>query len=161
MNWIEALKKWNSQDNKSGNWCVPKKGTADYAKVKSYMNSGSKSKKKQITYADIVQENKKKNQKTKKQLTYADIVQENRKKNQEPPKTQMQKPKGAVKTKKQVSYKDIVKENRKRVEMEAVKEAGRLGLQLGKAAAQRGQIGTERAAPQENINVIVPRKKNK
>ena len=160
MKWIEALKKWNSQDNKSGNWCVPKKGSADHAKVKSYMNSGSKSKKKQITYADIVQENKKKNQKTKKQLTYADIVQENKKKNQEP-KTQMQKPKGAVKSKKQVTYRDIVKENKKRVEMEAVKEAGRLGLQLGKAAAQRGFGPQKAAAPQENINVLVPRRKNK
>jgi hypothetical protein len=67
MNWIEALKKWNSQDNKSGNWCVPKKGSADHAKVKSYMNSG-KSKKKQLTYADIVQENKKKNQKFRKYI---------------------------------------------------------------------------------------------
>lgn len=149
MNWIEALKKWNSQDNKSGHWCVPKKGTADHAKVVSYMNKESKSKKKQITYKDIVQENKKKNQKA--EPISVKLAA----------KSQMKQPAGAVKSKKQVTYKDIVKENRKKMEMEAVKEAGRLGLQLGKAAAQRGQIGTEKAAPQENINVLVPRKKAK
>ena len=39
--WIEALKKWNSADNKSGNWCVPKKGTSDYEAVRKYMGSSS------------------------------------------------------------------------------------------------------------------------
>lgn len=44
MNWIQALKKWNSQDNKTGSWCVPRKGSSDHAKVKSYMTGKAQAK---------------------------------------------------------------------------------------------------------------------
>lgn len=36
MRWVDALKLWNGQ-NPDGHWCVPKKGTADYDKVKAIM----------------------------------------------------------------------------------------------------------------------------
>jgi len=36
MRWVDALKQWNGQ-NPDGHWCVPKKGTADYDKVKAIM----------------------------------------------------------------------------------------------------------------------------
>jgi len=36
MRWVDALKVWNGQ-NPDGHWCVPKKGTADYDKVKAIM----------------------------------------------------------------------------------------------------------------------------
>jgi len=38
--WITALKKYN--EKKGGSWCVPKKGSAEYEKVKSLMTSGNK-----------------------------------------------------------------------------------------------------------------------
>ena len=37
MKWIDALKKWNSQKGNSDAWCIPKKGTKEYDKVKGIM----------------------------------------------------------------------------------------------------------------------------
>lgn len=39
MNYIDALRKYNEGDDK---WCVPRKGTEDYLKIRSMMNKGTK-----------------------------------------------------------------------------------------------------------------------
>ena len=40
MNWIQALKHWNSK--KGGKYVIPRKGTAEYNEVKALMSSPSK-----------------------------------------------------------------------------------------------------------------------
>ena len=35
--WIDALKIWNDSNKHSGTWCIPKKGTKEYDKVKGIM----------------------------------------------------------------------------------------------------------------------------
>ena len=36
--WMSALKEWNSKHSTTGSFCIPKKGTADYDKVKELMS---------------------------------------------------------------------------------------------------------------------------
>ena len=43
MNWIQALKKWNTEKN-TGKWKIPKKGTTEYNQVKSMMTTPTKTK---------------------------------------------------------------------------------------------------------------------
>jgi len=43
MKWMAALKIYN---HNKGKWCIPKKGTTEYAKVKEIMNNGTASVKK-------------------------------------------------------------------------------------------------------------------
>jgi hypothetical protein len=46
MNWISALKQFNANSN---TWCVPKKGTPEYMKVRDIM-AGKKQEKKETEY---------------------------------------------------------------------------------------------------------------
>ena len=41
MNWIQALKKWNTETN-TGKWKIPKKGSTEYNQVKSLMGPSAK-----------------------------------------------------------------------------------------------------------------------
>ncbi len=36
--WMTALREWNEKHNNKSTWCIPKKGTADYDKVRQMMN---------------------------------------------------------------------------------------------------------------------------
>ena len=35
--WLKALKEWNSKQNKSGRYMIPKKGTKEYEAVRKLM----------------------------------------------------------------------------------------------------------------------------
>jgi len=59
MNWIQALKQWNT--SKGGAWCVPKKGTTDYDEVRAIMSGTTpagkktKGKKAEVDVANVVE----------------------------------------------------------------------------------------------------------
>lgn len=44
--WIQALRTWNETENGNKRWCIPKKGSDDYKKVRKLMQSG-------VTASDI------------------------------------------------------------------------------------------------------------
>ena len=56
--WINALKMWN---NKNENWCVPKKGSKDYEKVKKLMNKKEEPKKQEPKKQEPKKQETKKN----------------------------------------------------------------------------------------------------
>ena len=35
--WMTALREWNQKHNTRGSWCIPKKGTTEYDKVRQMM----------------------------------------------------------------------------------------------------------------------------
>jgi len=39
--WMTALRLWNEKYNKTGKWCVPKKGSEEYNEVVKVMGGGS------------------------------------------------------------------------------------------------------------------------
>ena len=65
MKWLAALKIYNKN---KGRWCIPKKGTAEYAKVKDIMNEEVSLKKKTTTSSINVADAMAKNQARRGQL---------------------------------------------------------------------------------------------
>jgi hypothetical protein len=140
MNWIQALKKWNSQDNKSGNWCVPKKGTTDHSKVKSYMSS-------------------KKNKDDDETIT---MVEERK------PKTTLKKPTGVIKKKLSKSEKkkmemEAIAEAKKlggqinRAFSPAEIQAGKQDLKQLMKNSKSKSADKMPTKPTESVNTLVPR----
>lgn len=141
--WIEALKKWNTTANKSGNWCVPKKGTSDYEAVRKMMGSGSASKPME-----------KKEKKEKKMLALPKGVRS------KPAKKEMMKEvqaeiKKAKKSKKKGDFIDAVSEK----EMEEYEKLrGQIRSIAGKTAHSRKDI---EAGKKEAERLLAEKKKKK
>jgi hypothetical protein len=127
--WITALKKYN--EKKGGSWCVPKKGSAEYEKVKSLMTSGNK-------IIDNTPVNPK-------------IV----------PRSQLKTPPGlkpasgkVKKIKKQGIV--IVKDKAGKAELAAIAEARKIGGSINRIPKEVAQE-FKNVKPTEPVNVLVPR----
>jgi hypothetical protein len=127
--WITALKKYN--EKKGGSWCVPKKGSAEYEKVKSLMTSGNK-------IIDDTPVNPK--MATKSQL-----------------KSQpgLNAASGNVKKNNKKKF-VIVKDKAGKAEMAAIAEARKIGGSINRIPKQVAQE-FKNVKPTEPVNVLVPR----
>jgi len=127
--WITALKKYN--EKKGGTWCVPKKGSAEYEKVKSLMTSGNK-------IIDNTPVNPK--MATKSQL-----------------KSQpgLNAASGNVKKNNKKKF-VIVKDKAGKAEMAAIAEARKIGGSINRIPKEVAQE-FKNVKPTEPVNVLVPR----
>jgi hypothetical protein len=127
--WIKALKKYN--DKKGGSWCVPKKGSAEYEKVKSMMTSVDK-------IIDNTPVNPKMASKSQlKSQPGLKAASGNVKKNNK---------KGLV----------IVKDKAGKAELDAIAEARKIGGSINRIPKQVAQE-FKNVKPTEPVNVLVPR----
>jgi hypothetical protein len=127
--WITALKKYN--EKKGGSWCVPKKGSAEYEKVKSLMASGNKI------------------------IDNSPVNPKMAAKSQLKPQPGLNAASGNVKKNNKKKF-VIVKDKAGKAEMAAIAEARKIGGSINRIPKQVAQE-FKNVKPAEPVNVLVPR----